>query len=691
MSSGVLRRIGLAASLVAAPCSTPAQETSDTTREQVPDSARFELEGVAVEVTRPASTGGGASAVEIEMANVPVLPSPTLEEVLRKVPLLRVRTNSRGQAQPSMRGVEERQIAILVDGVPITLGWDNRTDLSVIPLTAAQEITVVRGLSSVLSGPNVLGGVINVGITRGPFPSEVRKPVSFRAAAAHGGAYGLSGEASRLFDLDAGRLLVRAGGGYRDSPGAILPGDLGRDLPERPNHPAAEGDHLLNTDMKQVNGFLALRLQGDGGGWASLSSMGHRSEKGVLPELHVDDPRLWRIPQEWRSLTALSAGTGWRATPWGEGDVEASVGLDFGHQEIDEFDSFAYAERVGGETNDSRTLSARAVADHTLGSGILRSSVTLVETHHEQRESDSDLTYEQRLWSFGTEVDHPLGSRAPGGLFWAPSMNAGVTLDGTSYPLTGDKPPQPGDWAWGARLAGSVLLGEGTARLHGGVSRKVRFAALRELFSGALGRFEPNPALGPEILKVGEVAVTSRLGPVRAQVTAFQQRLEDAVVRVALDDGKLQRQNRSEIRSTGVELLANWELRDVHFEGELTLQDVEVRDTDTSGGTGEPEYQPEIVSGLRVDAPLGPDTRIRGEIKHVGRQFCVNPDTGGTDAVDSSVYLEAGASRTVRAGGRSLPEMRLSVSATNLTDRVIFDQCGIPQAGRTFRIQLELF
>jgi len=31
------------------------------------------------------------------------------------------------------------------------------------------------------------------------------------------------------------------------------------------------------------------------------------------------------------------------------------------------------------------------------------------------------------------------------------------------------------------------------------------------------------------------------------------------------------------------------------------------------------------------------------------------------------------------------------VSVTNLTDNTIFDQCGLPQPGRTFRIQLLLF
>ena len=45
-------------------------------------------------------------------------------------------------------------------GVPITLGWDARTDVSVLPAAAPHEVNLVRGLSSILHGPNVLGGVV---------------------------------------------------------------------------------------------------------------------------------------------------------------------------------------------------------------------------------------------------------------------------------------------------------------------------------------------------------------------------------------------------------------------------------------------------------------------------------------------------------------------------------------------------
>ncbi len=46
----------------------------------------------------------------LELDSLGVLPAPSMEEVLRAMPLLVIRKNSRGESQPTLRGSEERQI-----------------------------------------------------------------------------------------------------------------------------------------------------------------------------------------------------------------------------------------------------------------------------------------------------------------------------------------------------------------------------------------------------------------------------------------------------------------------------------------------------------------------------------------------------------------------------------------------------
>src|SRR5688500_2746338 len=125
------------------------------------DSVRT-VEPVVITGARTAATIGGAGAVVVrpDSLPIPLQPAPTLDQVLRQTPFVLVRQNARGEVEVSERGSDSRQGAVLLDGLPLTLGWDHRTDASLIPATAIQRMTLMRGLSSLLTGPNALGGVI---------------------------------------------------------------------------------------------------------------------------------------------------------------------------------------------------------------------------------------------------------------------------------------------------------------------------------------------------------------------------------------------------------------------------------------------------------------------------------------------------------------------------------------------------
>jgi iron complex outermembrane receptor protein len=390
-------------------------------------------------------------------------------------------------------------------------------------------------------------------------------------------------------------------------------------------------------------------------------------------------------------VTAVAAGTGWTSTPWGEGDIEVALGLDFQHLEIDSFDSMAYGDSVDGETGEDRTLSFRLLGDHTLGAGTLRGALTIAETWHEEiLATGPSAEYRQRLWSVGVETEQPVGTASAGGILASPSVTVGFSLDGSSTPETGESTPQPAIRGWGGRLAGQVGIGEAVA-VHGGVSRKVRFPALRELYSGALGRFAPNPGLDPLTLWVAEAAGTARpTEGLEVQATVFEQRLVGAIVRAVLPDGRFQRQNRGETRATGVEVLATGRLGGFGVRADLTLQDVRLLD-DEDGSGERPEYQPEVVAGLDVEAPRFLGVRAFAELEHLGTQFGANPETGAFERIEPTTYLEAGATRRFADPPGGLPPLSLSITVENLGDALILDQLGLPRPGRTFRFEAALF
>jgi len=650
-----------------------------------PDTTVFRVEGIRVQASRPVTTVGGASAVEVTLDSLVLPAAPSTEEVLRQLPMLHLRTNSRGEAEVTVRGSESRQVAILVDGVPLTLGWDARTDVSVLPVGAVSDVTVVRGLSTLLHGPNVLGGVVEMSVGRGErYPS--RASLSSSAGFDDAGGYGGAVTVETPFGTGNGRGMLRAGGGYRTSRGFPLPGGV--------SEPVATDDGLrLNTDSRSANGFVAVRHLWDGGAWGSMSAASHRAERGIAAELGASNPRLWRYPEIRRTIVALSGGTGHRTTPLGVGDLEASLGLDFGTTAVDAYDTRAYEQVTGTEVGDHRTVTLRLLADHTLGPRAdLRASWTVSDIRHELSEDAAPaLEYQQRLMSLAGETVLRL-HQATDGAFRAVRLTVGGAWDRGSTPRSGGLPSLGTLDDWGARAGVSALMGGGGTLLHLGVSRRGRFPALRETYAESLNRFVPNPDLRPEHLVSVEGGVTTRLGRGELQLVGFRNELTGAIRRITLPDGRRQRVNADEISSTGIEVLASQTLGPLEVGGDLTLQRIRLRDPGASAST-EPENMPERAGSTWVKFPLPLGLAARAEAEYTGPQFCQDPDTGSDVELSGGTWFNASLARvwnlspSPRFGGR----METRVSATNLGDEALFDQCGLPRPGRLLQFQVRVF
>lgn len=649
------------------------------------DTMVFRIDEIRVQARRAVTTVGGASALEVTLDSLALSAVPTVEEVLRQLPGIHVRTNTRGEAEISMRGSESRQVAVLVDGVPITLGWDARTDVSVLPASAPHEVNLVRGLSSILHGPNVLGGVVEMSVARGfTFPPRASAHASVGVDAA--GGYGGGASVSLPGRTAGGSWLLRAGGGFRDSPGSPLPSGVTEPVP------TADGLRL-NTDARSRDGFLAVRHARDGGGWLTFSASAFQAQRGIAAELDAEAPRLWRYPHVHRTLAVLSAGSGDRFTPFGRGDVEASVGVDAGRTEIASYASRAYERIQGTEVGDARTVTLRLLSDHTLGSrGDLRAAWTWADIRQDVSVDGAPARYRQTLASLGLESVWRVweGTKGP---VRTVRLSLGGAWDRGDTPRTGGLPSLGVLHDWGARAGATALLADGQTLFHAGVSRRGRFPALREVYSEALDRFEPNPALRPERLTAVEGGITARLGRGEVQAVGFRQVLDGAIRRVALPDRKRRRVNADVLESTGLELLVSQSLGSVDLSGDLILQSVRLRDP-ANPVSREPENLPGVAGGGSVRFPLGGGVWVATSVRHTGSQFCQHPDTGADVRLAGGALLDADVSRSwalppSRGGLFSRVEAR--ASADNLMDRALWDQCGLPRPGRLLSVQFRVF
>jgi iron complex outermembrane receptor protein len=650
---------------------------------------QYDIKGLTISVPRPALTTGGSSAVEMRLDSLRSVPAPTMEDVVRAMPLLVIRQNSRGESQPSIRGSEERQIGIFLDGVPLTVGWDHRTDLSIIPLTAAQGIRLIRGLSSVLYGPNTLGGVIEVDVARVPGRIESVNPMDVGISVNESGGTNIAVGAAHLIDRDEAQWLFRAGAGFSDRPGYTVPNGASDDADIRPQFLRNADGLRLNSDTRRMDAYFAARVRGEDGSWASLATTAYDVERGVPPEAHQDEPRLWRYPEQTRLLTALSFGTGSRYTGSGKGDVELSLGMDLGSTRIDQYDTWAFQSVVEREDSDDRNLTFRLEGEHTLGDqGDFRASATYADVNHDEVLTPGGSSeFRQRLWSLGAETEWKLGPTD------GTRLSLGAVLDGADTPESGDKPPLARLNDFGARIGISSLVSRGLL-VHGGASRRARFPSLRELYSGALGRFIPNPSLEAEIMLGAEGGFTVHTGDLEVQVVGFHQRLADGIIRTTVTDDSgtrlFKRVNQDQIQSTGIEMLAIGTLGVATISTDLTLQ--HVRGVEPDGTRIELEYEPSVTGKFSLESPLGGGYRAASDFRFVSDQRCANPEVGGLQSFGASGSADFSLRKIFQFGGRgALSRVDASASVRNATNSTSYDQCGLPQPGRTLQVQFRVW
>jgi iron complex outermembrane recepter protein len=682
-TSTARRSLSLALATALLPAGARAQAVDPVRRDTLrADSVRVDsvlrLPALRIRGPQPLATVGGTSAVEVDLRDVPLGAAPTLEDVLREVPMLHVRTNSRGETELLARGSESRQVAVLLDGVPLTLGWDARADVSVIGASAVELIRFTRGLSSLLHGPNVLGGVIEATVAGEHRP---QRAAQLAIGYEHTGGTGASASFTLPFPLAGGEVLLRAGASGRDTPGTPLARGITEPLP-------APAGLRLNTDVRSMDAFAALRYRSGAGAWMSTSTSMTHSSRGIAAELDVASPRFWRYPHVSRAVAVVSGGTGSRRTPLGVGEFEASLGYDAGRTEIVAYSDRRYVERRGFELGSDRTLTARLLGEHALGErGKVRTALTFAGIRHYEELAAASNTYEQQLGSLGVETLWLLAREL--GPFAGVRLSVGGAYDAARVSVSGDKPEVPDSDAWGGR-AGLSALAPGDVQLHAGISRRGRFPALREAFSGALDRFAPNPGLRPEVLTAAELGATRQWRNAQLQAVAFQHRLDDAIVRITTPDLRFMRVNENRLRSRGLELLGSAVVGPVTVGGDVALQSAVL--VSPLRPRGRPENQPAFFGSSFVQGALHPSLTGRIRLNHTGRQFCLAP-TGEEVALAGGTRIDADVSRHWRlrrsAGMLSRAEVRLAVD--NVAGTAVYDQCGLPQGGRLAHVRLRLF
>ena len=609
-----------------------------------------------------------------------------VSELAALVPATHVQTNSRGQTILYFRNAGDRQVGQFFDGALLNIPWDNRVNISLIPASVVEDMTVTKGVPSVRYGANVLGGAINLQSRtldapgqRTEFKGALGTAEQRRASATHLGR-------TERWDYTASVQYTSRG----NQP-------LPRDADLSNNQPLS--DRRVNTDRELFSGFGRASRRFDNGGELAVSALHVDAEQGVAPEGNATDAqsRYWRYPL-WQKSTVIASGqvplsptTSLRGAAWGSRFA----------RDIADYSSIDYQDLNQIQEGRDLTGGVRLIGTQNLSLGSLTLALNGLTSRHEKTtvpasrrpvDSSRSFTYRQHIYSAGLEYAAQVHPRV--------QVSAGASFDGTATPETGPFPDRDPISTWGLNTGVRIDAGRGWA-VRGAFGRKSRFPTMRELFGAAIGKFVPNPNLQPVSAWIGEAGVEYRASTFYVGSTAFLNRVYDTIdkrtfTQAIIDEenlpseylGKEQRINLQGARIYGLETTVRWTpTESLVLDGNLTWSRPRAF---TASGTQKLDEKPAWLGTgtISYDLPLG--LSVRGQGRYTGGIYARNEQNEFVTLPSSpSLILDARLSYALSSLTRSV-DGQLYVRGENLTDEAVFVGLGLPRPGRSFRVGLKV-
>ncbi len=489
----------------------------------------------------------------VSMEDIEMQGAQTVAEALEMIPGIDIQYGGKGQANLKLRGFDQKNVRVLIDGVPAHESYDGSLALDMIPVDAIAKIKIIKGASSVLYGPNTMGGVINIITKKGgekPYTSLISSfgPNDTQNYIANHGA-------------SIGKWNYWVTASHRTSDGFELSDDFNPNNTRtglRTQYNEDGGVRDLSYYTKDTfNSKIGYEYDADSKLYLSFDY--HENEKGVP----TFNSRYW----------AFTSWDQWQISLAGEHKFTDLLSMKARVYYVDHDDTL---EDVGGWDRNHTTAPASkmfersAYNDATAGGevqayldfgavSLVKMGVSYMKDNHQEQDYYDATTgnvvsrrasvgyqpkkeYEVDIYSFGIEDEIRLTERL--------TLNAGVSYD-VNEPveayggLTREKVTT---WNPQAGLSFDVTQ---DFNLYTSIGKKTRFPQMKELYSTIAGG---NLTLKPEKTIAYEIGAKKRFNEVfDLSVAAFLNDITDRII----NPNRAGNINIAESEIKGIETLLN--------------------------------------------------------------------------------------------------------------------------------------
>ncbi|MFA5354278.1 MAG: TonB-dependent receptor [Thermodesulfovibrionales bacterium] len=452
----------------------------------------------------------------------------------------RSRTGARNESTIFVRGFDIKHVPVFLDGIPIYVPYDGYPDLGRFTTFDLSEIVLSKGLSSVLYGPNAMGGAINM---------VSRKPEkAFEGSAGAGFSSGETWTGYLNMGANFGKWYLQGGASVIDSDYFSLSDGFVPTATE-------DGGRRENSYYHDDKLNLKLGLTPTPDSEYALSYIRQHGKKGTPPYAGSDPsvtPRYWQWPYWDKDSLYFTS-----KTPIGQDSyLKLRAYYDTFKNSLFSFDDATYStiskKYAFRSWYDDYTYGGSAeIGTKALENNSIAFSLTYKrDIHREHNEGNPIQRFEDEIISVGLEDSISLGKCF--------SAVAGIGYDRVRTIEAQDLDQATKTlFAFPTGEASSLTPQIGlfyaiseTGKVHAAISRKTRLPSIKDKYSYRLGTALPNPDLKPEKAMNYEVGYEEVLaGKVRVKTTAFYSNVSDFILFATVADpgnpGKILSQNQN--------------------------------------------------------------------------------------------------------------------------------------------------
>lgn len=595
-----------------------------------------------------------SAAQEFDLSDFHLLKYKSVDLLLNDILGFDSRRNSKNEGYFRMRGFDQRQVGIFLDGIPIVTQYDGMVDLYQFPTSSISKVSVSKGLSSLLYGANNLAGSINL-ITENNFRKNLIE------------VKGELGNVSKNFGV---KLNQRLSNFYFISNLDYIGLDNFNTSRNLSNFDRIDNSYSKTYSLffKVVNPISRTFLH-------NFTIFFNTGDRGIPVNIEATRKRFWKMP-EFRNILLNYA---FAYSPNESVFSKTNIYFTNFYNVIDSYDDSTYSTQLTNLSFHSTQSNKKIGFSSIFELRLLESNLTKIGIRYDRETQDQQSNYSQPWKTFQSELaslsfEQNLSYKNFGGI-------VGFNLDYLKPNDIGETEYKKSisflNYQVGANYSSEVY------NVYANFAHKSRFPTLKELYAEVLGANKPNPNLKSEFANLYELGVSVKpLEDINFRASLYYNDVRNLIDIIVLEDKSRQFVNYGKVLFKGIEFSGNLTFYDFDFFFGLNYQEAENK-TPSANSQIMP-LRPKYLTNIKIIRSF--NFGVTFEIQYLGyyNQYAYNSD--------KKQYFELPNYGLVNFAGSFKVNSNLTFSASvkNLFDVLYYSDWGYPQPGFNFNLAMTL-